>query len=462
MGFWSRLRALGRKERKGTELEVGRWMSAPPRRGTRELLAAYREQPILRAPVDKISDHVAGISWRAYRRVRRDSRAPVKDFGLRTAPMRERHERLRALADVGEIEEVPDHPVLALLSDPNDHLTGRSIMKIGQSHLDIVGDAFWAIERKGKYPVGYWPIPPTWVSRLPDYRLPKAERSYTVQVPNVGPKIVPASEMIHFRSPDLDDPLGRGTGLGHTIGDELDTDEYASRFVKSSFWNNMLPAAVVSIEGMNESNSAGAKAFKESLAREHQGPEKAGKILIANGKTTFARLDTSFKDMDLVNLRKYLSTFALMIYGVPPEVIGLASTGNYQASQTADEKLARHVIAPRMDFWRTELQMRLVPLFEDDSIILDFDSPVPADREHQLKVMAVMPEAFELNEWRCAAGHRPRAEFQGKFPKPLPGQGGGDPVQTQDPGKETGQDKPPAPDADVKPDDAEKSIEPLN
>jgi hypothetical protein len=37
------------------------------------------------------------------------------------------------------------------------------------------------------------------------------------------------SQMLHLRHPDPDDPMGRGVGKGFTLGDELDTDEYAAR-----------------------------------------------------------------------------------------------------------------------------------------------------------------------------------------------------------------------------------------
>ena len=38
--------------------------------------------------------------------------------------------------------------------------------------------------------------------------------------------------------------------------------------------------------------------------------------------TTFARLDTPFKDMQLVDLRRFLMDFVRMVYRVPPEIVG--------------------------------------------------------------------------------------------------------------------------------------------
>jgi hypothetical protein len=46
------------------------------------------------------------------------------------------------------------------------------------------------------------------------------------------------ADVITMRNHDPEDPLGRGVGTAFSLGDELDTDEYAARFTKNYFWNN--------------------------------------------------------------------------------------------------------------------------------------------------------------------------------------------------------------------------------
>jgi phage portal protein BeeE len=249
--------------------------------------------------------------------------------------------------------------------------------------------------------------------------VPVEEQTYLVTVGTVT-KEYPARAIIHLRNPDPEDPLNRGVGTAFSLGDELDTDEYVARFLKNSFFNNMLPPFVASIEGLNEANSGAVKAWKEDLARNHQGPERAGKLLVTSGKVTFARLDTAFKDAQIVELRKFLRDFVRMTYGIPPEIIGDVSSSNKATAFAAREILAEQVIAPRLEFWRTELQKRLLALFDPDAI-LDYDSPIPADREHQLRVMGTQPSAFSYDEWRDLAGLRPDPNRQG-YPMPMPGQ----------------------------------------
>lgn len=433
MGFFDRARAVFRgkkQQRDGTGFELSRWSAAPPRRGTIELLQAYKEMPWLRTVVDTVADSVASVSWRAYRRVDPGSGKAIVDYSLRAAPSNIRRERRKELVDAREMVEVPDHPVLKLLSDPNDHLTGRAITKLAQVHLDLIGESYLLLERRGNVVVGFWPLPPSWVVQLPDLRAPQNERVYRI---SVGGKhaTVPAADVIALRHLDPDDPMGRGAGAAFALGDELDSDEYVARFVKASFFNNMVPPFIASIEGMNDANSGGAKAFKESLERAHRGADNAGKLLLTSGKVTLARLDTTFKDMNLVEVRKFLMGFVRMTYRVPPEILGDISNSNKATAYAAREILAEQVTTPRLEFLRSEFQKRLVPLFGDD-IILDYDSPVPADREHALRVMGTMPMAFSFNEWREQAGMRPDPERQG-YPAPMPGQKPEEPQQTPSP-----------------------------
>lgn len=433
MGFWAKLFSL--RPREGTGLELSKWANAPPRRGADALLRAYKEMPWLRTVVDAVADNVANVQWRVYRRTTPSGR---RDYSFRSGSKRARAERMKGLEEAGELVELTDHPLLALLMDPNDHLSGRAVLKLSQIHLDLVGEAFWVLEREPVTGliVGAWPVPPNAVLSLPDLHKPREEWSYTIQTAGAS-RTVPAKDVIALRMLDPDDPLGRGIGPAFALGDELDCDEYAARFTKNFFFNSAVPAAVVSIEGLSDANAPAVKAFKESLEREHRGPERAGKLLVTSGKTTFARLDTSLKDMQFVELRKFLMEFVRQVYRVPPEIVGDISNSNRATAFAARELLAEQAVLPRLEFLRTELQSRLVPQFGDD-LVLEYDSPVPADRDHQLAVMSRLPEAFSYDEWRGLAGLRPDPERQG-YPLPMPGQ-----VETQ-PGATPAEAPPPEP-----------------
>lgn len=404
--------------RVGTGLELPRWREAPPRRTTHQLLRAYAELPRLGTVVDVVGDAVAQVEWCVAARTDR----PGKSLAVpraRWAPPDSRHLQIRRLIDAGEAVEVPDHPLLRLLEDPNDYMTGRELIKLVTLHWDLVGEAFLAVEEVAGFPVGLWPLPPDLVLRLPDLAQPKGDRTYWVMA---GGKTfsLPMDSIIAIKRLNPADPLGRGVGIASALGDELDTDEYTARFVKNSFYNNALPGAVIAIEGFSQSGGPAAIAFKESLVQEYGGSDRAGRVMITNGKTTMSRLDTPFKDMQLVELRKFLNDFIRMTYRVPPEIIGDIQSSNKATSYAAREHLAEQATKPRLELLRSAFQKHLLPRFGGEAV-LDYASPVPADREYQLRVMGTLPEAFSYDEWRAAAGLKPDPNRQG-YPLPLPGQ----------------------------------------
>lgn len=397
----------------------------PPKRGTRELIVAWKKMPFLRAATARIASHVSQVTWRVYVRSARQSTAkywehgkdkPVFDSIMQYGSIEQRAARRKTLVTEGRLREITDHPLLDFLNHPNFRHTGRAATQMVQTYLDLKGEAFLAIERNGEgMPIGYYPFPPHWVIDVPNRALPDSFRiSYgTIQ------GLVPQTEMIWLRELDPENPYGRGTGVGEALGDELETDEYAAKMLKAWFYNTAMPDFIASFEGANEGN---LKAAKERWDQEHRAGSNRGRSYFTGAKMSVTRLDTSFKDQQILELRKTERDFITQTFGIPPEVMGIIENSNRATIQAAFYLFATNVLMPRLEFWRTELQHRLVPEF-DDRLILDFESPVPEDKEFSLKVATALPGAFSLNEWRAFAGHEPIPEFAGMFPPlTLPGQ----------------------------------------
>jgi HK97 family phage portal protein len=416
----------------------------PPRRGTRELLAAYRTQPWLRAVTGRIARGVSSAGWQVYARAATPSSSPTR-FGGRTFPGghtrdvtvappwqwgRDRivpDRRLASpdpitrakqrveLAAAGLLREVHDHPLLALLETPNPDISGRAALAVSQTWIDLKGEAFWLIVPNGAgVPAGYVPIPPHWITQTPTRESPTFTLSF-----NAWQAKIDASAIVWFRDLDPENPHGRGAGVAESLGDELETDEAAAKYLAAWFGNSAMPSFIVSFEG---AGLAELEKAKEKWNNEHRGYWNSHRAHFSSGKMNAIRLDSSFRDQQIIDLRKLSRDTVAQVFAVPPEVIGIIENSNRSTISAARYIYALGVEFPRVEFLRTELQRQLLRRFPgSEGAVLEAEVAIPEDEQRRLDVLKAMPAAFDLNEWRAEAGYDPRPEFDGVFVA-MPGQ----------------------------------------
>lgn len=368
--------------------------SQPPRRGTRELLNAPRYMPWLKAVIDKIADGVASTNWRVYRVANREVRRQIKNTGS----WEKRQEIYKAMNVPKDAVEVTNHPFLRLWERFNPMLTGRNGVTAVQNHLDLKGETFIMLVRDpGTGDVAeLWPLPPHWVVNLPNPS--QKHPSFEVHAPNWR-KMIPAEDIIWLKHPDPANPYGRGVGIAESLADELDSAEYASKHVKSWFYNRGIPELLVGIEGAKQERLQEAKLDFDNKFR---GKGRGYGTYFHPGKIDVHQLNQSFADQQLLEFLIQKRDVVLQSYGIPPEIVGIVEDSNRATAQAADFLFARWVLTPRLEFFRVELNSSLMPEF-DDGLVLDYDNPVPEDKQHQLDVIREVPYAFSIDEIREVA-----------------------------------------------------------
>jgi HK97 family phage portal protein len=346
-----------------------------PRRGTLELMRAYRDMPWLRAVLDRIASSIASSEWMLFRK-RGDERV-----------------------------QITSHPLIDLLNQFNPSMTGRSAWHLLETWVDLKGEAFLIAERNGAgVPVELWPVPPHWVKETPSRDKPFFQISQ-----GSFRKDVPAEEMIWLRIHDPENPYARGVGLAEALADELDTDEYASKHTKAWFYNRAVPDILVGVKGANEPQLKRAKQLWENSNR---GAQRSHKSHWHSGDLTVEQLSQTFSDMQLVALREFERNAIIQTFGVPPEILGIVENSNRSTIDAASYIFSQWVLTPRLDFLKSELNFRLAPLFGSD-LELDFVSPVPVDKEHTLSVLKAAPHVFTADEVRGMAEHDEMGEKNG-------------------------------------------------
>lgn len=404
MGWWSNLWSRDKAVDSDQELHtlyrmiLGR---SPTARNTEGLLAAYKQVPAFRSVVSKIADHVASVHWRLYVVRGKNGKARY----VRTGSMMEKSQRdkeLRRHKQEGELEELHDHPMVKLFDMATPELSGFDARRVTQIHLDVVGEAFWHLSR-GAFgvPVGFWPLPPHWVRQTPTIDKPQ----YEVRVD--GKSIfVPTEDMVWFRDPDPVDPYGRGSGFGEALGDEIDTGDYAAKYVKAFFFNRTKPDMLIGVEGSSE---AELKRVSENFRNVNLGYSRAHRSFWHSGKLNVHELNSKFNELEIMDLQGSVRDTFVHTYGIPPEVLGILTNSNRSTVREALRLFASESIVPRCERMRMRMQQK-VAIEYDERILVEYDNPVPEDDEFELAALKAAPHMATRGEWRVMQGLQDRGE----------------------------------------------------
>jgi len=284
---------------------------------------------------------------------------------------------------------MPDHPEVDM----------QSVLYLTSAYYEILGECFWLIDKDelGR-PAGIFIIPPLWVLLTPT----QAEPYFRIQpLGNTAYKYFDADlqDVVWFKSPDLNNPYGRGRGHAEPMGDAIDTHEYSEKYAKRLFYNDATPPLILEMPGIEEE---AAKAFKENWMQRFGGILNAYKPGIVSQKDfKVHQLATNPKEMDFVESRKYLVQASNEHWCVPPEMRGNLQNSNRATIDSAYYLWTKNVILKRLRVFASILNAQFVPMF-DKTQKLVYDEIVPEDNEAKMKIAndGLEKGTLTLNEWR--------------------------------------------------------------
>lgn len=365
----------------------------PPERGTTENLNAYSQTPMYYSGLSLISESVASTEWELYATRGIDGKIYRNTKCQRANTW---GSRMKMIKQQGGDEVQQDHPMYTLLANPNPYLTGHAALQVFQIHIDAVGEGCLLKQRNELgVPVALWPIPPSWIVDIPG----PSQDSFRFRIDGSEAE-VPMSEVVWAKKPNPADPYGRGAGVGRAIADEIDTDEYASKFLKEFFYNDATPPILVTAEG------AGKDDIERVESKWMQKLRGVGKKFLPHFVTWNAKVETigySLDQLKMVDLRRFEQDMIRHVLRIPPEKLGIIENSNRSTIEAADHIFTTNVVLPRLEFLRNVFQEQLAVDF-DDRIVVHYVSPVKEDREFKLSVMQTRPQAFTDNEVREIAG----------------------------------------------------------
>lgn len=402
MGFWSTLRFWEKRAAPIRSVQA-RLLSASNSPGNQNPIIAFTESPALYRVAHKIATSVARAQWQAYRvkGADRPTAPEVRRWTARLAnqrdPLARRTALKRGLAE-GQLELVPNHPLLDIIERGSDDFDATTTMYLIQLYLFLVGEVY-VVKNYGTRTGQVREIQP-----FPPHALERnaGHVSDDVLTFRLGDQEwrIPRDQVFVIRRPNPKDPYTQALGAAQVLVNELDVDESAALATAARFRNGMRPDLLIQIKDVEEESR---QRVERQLQGRHGGPMNHGKPLVTEADSIqVEQLSPNLVDMDIINLRNQQADTIRETPGIPPEIFGRVLNSNRSTIAAADYLYSLHVVEPELHFLMRAFNHHLARDAQD-GVFLGYESPVPADREFQLQVMSDHPDAFVVNEKRALA-----------------------------------------------------------
>jgi HK97 family phage portal protein len=305
------------------------------------------------------------------------------------------------------IEEVLDHPLLALLAQVNPTHNAFDLWELTTLYQEVHGSAYWyLVPGPLGIPQEVWILP---AQNMTPKRAPGSPRivdSYVYRTGSQEQRFRP-EQIIHFRYPDPRDPYTTGLSpLRACFEQVMLTSDYAA-FRQAKFENHAIPDALVMPEetvGEEERDRLEGQ-WNNRLRR-----GGAGKVIVTEASYKVQLLEHSMGDLAALADLKATKKDIANAFHVPLSYLTTnTNLANLQAARTQHMSLAIH---PRLLRRDEKLNEQLIPLFDPSRrLFLASEDPVPVDQEAELqqRVADLKYGVVAINEVRGERGLPPVA-----------------------------------------------------
>ncbi len=309
-----------------------------------------------------------------------------------------------------------DHPLEKLLQRPNPIFDMSDLLELSSQWLDATGNAIWLKVRDGNgVVVELWPA--SVLSFLIERGADGLPETYRFLPSNA---LIPASDVIHIRRPDIRMSPFFGHGL---ISDIMDTAkaETAVRLFQSRFFENDAtpravlrwpPGALITQDEMDR--------LRLAWEAKYASPNNAGRIGILPDGGEVQLLGTGGKELDFEKSKSELRDAIREAFRVPKIVFGDTEQVNLANADTSymvflrdvvDHALAKHAqaftraLASEFDApERSSDTGRFVPRGE---LIIEHESLLPESEDIFMERVNALKQSMTIDEQRALIGLGP-------------------------------------------------------
>ncbi|MFV9838433.1 MAG: phage portal protein [Aaplasma endosymbiont of Hyalomma asiaticum] len=312
------------------------------------------------------------------------------------------------------IFQVAHHPILKLLSRPNNTMTRSELIEGIVTYRLISGNAYiLSIDNASQVPHELHLLRPDRVEIALKgcaliYKYVVNDSVYEFKVNN--PKN--SHDLLHLKNFH---PLNDWYGLStiEAAAYSIEQHNQAGAWNQAMLQNGARPSGALVVNNKDgRSNSLSHEQYqrlKSQIENFYSGYTNSGRPILLEGGLEWREMSLSPKDMDFIESKNISSREIALAFGVPPQLIGIPGDNTYSNLSEARLALWEQTVIPHLESIISHLNSWLVPRF-NNNLFLSYDKEsisVLTEKRQRLWQYVQNATFMTINEKRSAFGLHP-------------------------------------------------------
>lgn len=308
----------------------------------------------------------------------------------------------------GEREEVLSHPLIDLLSRPNPYQGGTSFFNAFYAYGLLAGNKYAEAVRPTdvRPPMELFTLRPDRMKVVAGNGGP-SHYEYTV---NGVSKVLTHDQCLHIKTFHPTDDW-YGMSPVEPAAYDIDVHNSTMSWNKSLLDNRAQPSGAMMYapkEGPQTLSDEQFTKLKQEMEEQYQGASNAGRPMLLEGGLSWISMGLTPQDMDYINSKNTSARDIALAFGVPPQLLGIPGDNTYSNMAEARLALYEQTILPMVRETLDELNNWLVPMFNEDGLVLDIDEDsisALGPRREAVWERTQQADFLTINEKRDALGY---------------------------------------------------------
>lgn len=271
---------------------------------------------------------------------------------------------------------LPNHNISKLLKRPNPSIPRQELFSLYIQWLLLAGNAYSKKVKVGGRTTELWPISPdkampiigdSWIS---GYALKGKSGSVKEKIS--------IEDVLHFKLSNPADPTV-GISVLEAAAKPVDTDVEQQSFNKTAMQNRGIMDGVFIFKDLAQNQW---ETVREKIKEMFTGSKNARTPGIIGADANYVRTGMTPAEMDFIESRKFNRDEILLIFGVPPQLVGVQESSTFNNFQTSRRVFWEETVIPMLVKIKDSLNHSLDNELKDGEQIVYDLSNIPAMQDN--------------------------------------------------------------------------------